>query len=48
MKRLLALTALVALVPAASAAARPATEPPKKLDGNAVISTRGVGRSSSG
>ena len=43
MKRLLALTALVALVPAASAAARPSTEPPKKLDGNAVISTKGVG-----
>jgi hypothetical protein len=43
MKRLIALTALVALVPAASAVARPATEPPKKLDGNAVISTKGVG-----
>ena len=43
MKRLLALTALAALVPAASAAARPAAETPKKLDGNAVISTKGVG-----
>jgi len=43
MKRLLALTALAALVPAASAAARPAAETPKKLDGNAVISTSGVG-----
>ena len=43
MKRLLALTALAALVPAATAAARPAAETPKKLDGNAVISTKGVG-----
>ena len=43
MKRLLALTALLALLPAAAASARPAVEKPKKLDGNAVISTSGVG-----
>ena len=43
MKRLLALAALAALVPAATAAARPAAEKPKPLDGNAVISTKGVG-----
>ena len=42
MKRLLALTAVLALVPAAGAAARPATEP-KPLDGNAVIGFNGVG-----
>jgi hypothetical protein len=43
MKRLLALTAVIALVPAAGAAARPAAEKPKPLDGNAVISFDGVG-----
>jgi hypothetical protein len=42
MKRLLALTAAIALLGAVSASARPAAEP-KKLDGNAVISTSGVG-----
>jgi len=42
MKRLLAVTALALLVPAAGAAARPAADP-KPLDGNAVISTKGVG-----
>jgi hypothetical protein len=42
MKRLLALTAALALVPAAQAAARPAAEP-KPLDGNAVIGFDGVG-----
>ena len=43
MKRLLALTAAVALLGTATASARPAAETPKKLDGNAVISTKGVG-----
>src|SRR5215208_2468032 len=43
MKRLLALTAALALLPAATAAARPAAEKPKPLDGNAVISFKGVG-----
>jgi hypothetical protein len=43
MKRLLAATALALLLPAAGAAARPAQEKPKPLDGNAVISTTGVG-----
>jgi hypothetical protein len=43
MKRLLAATALVALLPAAAGSARPAAEKPKPLDGNAVISTKGVG-----
>jgi hypothetical protein len=43
MKRLLALTAALALVPAAAASARPGTEPPRQLDGNAVISFDGVG-----
>src|SRR5262245_57578911 len=43
MKRLLALTAVLALLPAAAASARPAAEKPKPLDGNAVISTKGVG-----
>jgi hypothetical protein len=43
MKRLLALTAAFALLPAAAASARPAAEKPKPLDGNAVISTKGVG-----
>src|SRR5829696_4776361 len=42
MKRLLAMTALLVLVPAA-ASARPAAERPKPLDGNAVISFDGVG-----
>jgi len=42
MKRLLALTAVLALVPAAGAAARPAAEP-RPLDGNAVIGFEGVG-----
>ena len=43
MKRLIALTAVALLVPAAAAAARPAAETPKRLTGNAVISTTGVG-----
>ncbi len=43
MKRLLAVTALLALAPASGAAARPAAETPKRLDGNAVIGFRGVG-----
>ena len=42
MKRLLAVTAVLVLVPAA-ASARPAAEKPKPLDGNAVISFDGVG-----
>ena len=42
MKRLIALTALALLVPAAGAAARPAAERP--LDGNAVIGFDGVGQ----
>src|SRR5215210_4582332 len=42
MKRLLALTAALALLPAA-ASARPAAEKPKPLDGNAVIGFYGVG-----
>jgi hypothetical protein len=43
MKRLLAFTALALLVPAAGAAARPAAERPKPLDGTAVIGFNGVG-----
>ena len=43
MKRLLALTAAIALLGAATASARPAAEKPKPLDGNAVITTSGVG-----
>src|SRR5690349_16272262 len=43
MKRLLALTAAVALLGTATASARPAAEKPKRLDGTAVISTKGVG-----
>jgi hypothetical protein len=43
MKRLLALTALALLVPAAGADARPAAEKPEPLDGNAVIGFKGVG-----
>lgn len=43
MKRLLILTAAVALLSAGTASARPAVEKPKPLDGNAVISTKGVG-----
>lgn len=43
MKRLLAIAALLLLVPAASAAARPAKDKPKPMDGNAVISFKGVG-----
>jgi hypothetical protein len=43
MKRLLALTAALTLLPAATAAARPAAETTKPMDGNAVISTKGVG-----
>ena len=42
MKRLLALTAVLALLPAA-ASARPAAEKPKPLDGTAVIGFDGVG-----
>ena len=43
MKRLIALTAIALLVPAAGAAARPAAEKPKPMDGNAVIGFDGVG-----
>jgi hypothetical protein len=43
MFRFAALALSLALLPAASAAARPATEKHKKLDGNAVISFKGVG-----
>src|SRR4051794_16992979 len=43
MFRIAAVAAVLALLPAASAAARPSTEKPKKLDGNAVISFKGVG-----
>ena len=43
MKRLLALTAVLALLPAAAASARPAAENPKPMDGNAVIGFNGVG-----
>jgi hypothetical protein len=43
MIRIAALAAVVALLTASSAAARPAAEKPKKLDGNAVISFKGVG-----
>ena len=42
MKRLLALTAVLAALPAATAAARPAADP-KPMDGNAVIGFSGVG-----
>jgi hypothetical protein len=43
MKRLLALTAAIALAGTAAASARPAAEKPKPMDGNAVIGTKGVG-----
>jgi hypothetical protein len=43
MFRTAALIAALAVLPAATAAARPATEKPKKLDGNAVIAFKGVG-----
>ena len=43
MKRLLALTAVLAVLPAAAASARPAAEKPKPLDGTAVIGFDGVG-----
>ena len=43
MKRLIALTALALLAPATGAAARPAAEKPKPLNGNAVIGFNGVG-----
>ena len=43
MKRLIAVTALALLVPAASASARPAAEKPPPLDGTAVIGFDGVG-----
>ena len=43
MKRLLAIAALLLLVPAATATARPAKDKPKPMDGNAVISFKGVG-----
>jgi hypothetical protein len=43
MKRLLAATAVLVLLPAAAASARPAAERPKPLDGNAVIGFDGVG-----
>jgi hypothetical protein len=42
MKRFSAALLLLALVPA-TASARPSTEPPKQLDGNAVIGFDGVG-----
>ena len=44
MKRLVALIALALLAPAAGAAARPAAERPRPLDGNAVIGFDGVGQ----
>ena len=44
MKRLIALTALALLVPAAGATARPVAEKPKPLSGNAVIGFDGVGQ----
>jgi hypothetical protein len=43
MKRLLILTAAIALLGAATASARPAAEKPKPMDGNAVIGFDGVG-----
>jgi hypothetical protein len=43
MKRLLTLTAAIALLGAATASARPAAEKPKPMDGNAVIGFDGVG-----
>jgi hypothetical protein len=43
MKRLLILTAAIALLGAATASARPAGEKPKPMDGNAVIGFDGVG-----
>ena len=43
MKRLLILTAAIALLAAGTASARPAAEKPKPLDGNAVIGFDGVG-----
>ena len=43
MKRLLAPIAVLVLLPAAAASARPAAEKPKPLDGTAVIGFDGVG-----
>ena len=43
MKRLLILTAAIALLGAGTASARPAAERPKPMDGNAVIGFGGVG-----
>jgi hypothetical protein len=43
MKRLLILTAAIALLGAGAASARPAAEKPKPMDGNAVIGFDGVG-----
>jgi hypothetical protein len=43
MKRLLILTAAIALLGAATSSARPAAEKPKPMDGNAVIGFDGVG-----
>jgi hypothetical protein len=43
MKRLLILTAAIALLGAGTAFARPAAEKPKPMDGNAVIGFGGVG-----
>ena len=43
MSRLAAIVALVLLLPASTAAARPAQEKPEPMDGNAVISFKGVG-----
>src|SRR3954467_14787155 len=43
MKRLIALSAVLALLPAAAASARPALEKPEPLDGTAVIGFDGVG-----
>jgi len=43
MKRLLLLTAAIALLGAGTASARPAAEKPKPMDGNAVIGFDGVG-----
>ena len=43
MKRLLALIAVLVLLPVAAASARPAAEKPRPMDGNAVIGFAGVG-----
>ena len=43
MKRLLAATSVLVLLPAAAASARPAAEQSKPMDGNAVIAFDGVG-----